>query len=181
MAHEPIACPHYVALNGSRRCVSYVDGGGCQREDTFMCTEWLRKNSSARALKPATPAASTPQATQAATATDLFGQLVRAQPSNTRTDSKPSRSLPSPSSAQPPSSFTRPITEEEIKALEERGVELCVRAETVSELWLVPAYTGSARNEMTFRDAATIAAVCAAFPGAEVTTFKQSQKKGALK
>jgi hypothetical protein len=89
--------------------------------------------------------------------------------------------LPSPSSAQPPSSFTRPITEEQIRALEERGVELCVRADAVSELWLVPAYTGSARSEMTFRDAATIAAVCAALPGAEVTTFKQSQKKGALK
>jgi len=74
--------------------------------------------------------------------------------------------------------FARPITEEQIKALEERGVQLCVRTDAVSELWLVPAYTGAERSEMTFRDAATIAAVCAVFPGAEVTRFERQSVRG---
>jgi hypothetical protein len=74
--------------------------------------------------------------------------------------------------------FTRPITEEQIKALEERGIELCVRTEAAGELWLVPACTGAGRNEMTFRDAATIASLCAVFPGAEVTRFERHAMRG---
>jgi len=73
--------------------------------------------------------------------------------------------------------FTRPITEEQIKALEERGVELCFRTEAVSELWLVPRYTRTERNEMTYRDAATIASMCAVFPGAEVTRFHRTSTR----
>jgi hypothetical protein len=177
MALDPsIECPHYVALAGTRRCKSYLDGGGCRREDTFLCTEWLRKNPSQRVQQLSAPAPSAPLASSAA-ATDLFGQVVRAQPSNTRLEGKPlGSSAPLPVQTAP--AFTRPITERQIKALEERGIELCVRSDAVGELWLVPAYTGAERNEMTFRDAASIAALCAVFPGAEVTRFEHRPRRG---
>jgi hypothetical protein len=167
-----IECPHYVAIAGTRRCRSYLDGGGCAREDTFLCTEWLRKNPPQRATKQSTPMASPPQVPAAST--DLFGQVVRVQPSSTSGESKRSRTSAIPLPAQTAPSLARPITEDQIRALEALGIELCVRADAIGELWLVPAYTGAERNEMTFRDAATIAAMCAVFPGAEVTQFHRA-------
>jgi len=166
-----IECPHYVAIAGTRRCRSYLEGGGCAREDTFLCTEWLRKNPSQRATKQSTPMASPPQAPPAST--DLFGQVVRVQPSGTPAESKLSRTSAIPLPAPTAPSLARPITEDQIKALEALGIELCVRTDAVVELWLVPAQTGAPRNEMTFRDAAAVAAMCAVFPGAEVTQFRR--------
>jgi hypothetical protein len=44
----------------------------------------------------------------------------------------------------------------------------------IGTLWLVPAYTGAKdRKELSYRDAATLTTICAAFPGAQVTTFRQ--------
>lgn len=34
-------CKYYLAAEGSRRCVSYLDNGGCSRQDQFMCPAWL--------------------------------------------------------------------------------------------------------------------------------------------
>jgi len=167
-----IECPHYVAIAGTRRCRSYLDGGGCAREDTFLCTEWLRKNPSQRATKQSTPTPSAPQAPAAST--DLFGQVVSVQPSGTPAESKRARTSGIPLPAQTAPSLARPITEDQIKALEELRIELCVRTDAVGELWLVASYTGVERNEMTFRDAATVAAMCAVFPGAEVTQFHRA-------
>ena len=39
-----VTCPTYEPVAGSRRCSSYLSNGGCAREDTFMCVEWLRAN-----------------------------------------------------------------------------------------------------------------------------------------
>ena len=164
-----IQCPHYAAAPHSRTCASFVSGGGCTRPDIFMCTEWVRKN-------PTRGASTLPTMPSPPTATsvpgDLFGDGVRAQTRPAPEPPAPRKSLPIASAKASEQPFTRPITEEQIKTLEERGLELCVRTEAAGELWLVPAYTGSERNEMTFRDAATIAALCAVFPGAELTQFR---------
>jgi len=167
-----IQCPHYAPAPGSRTCVSFLSGGGCARPDTFMCTEYVRKNP---ARHVSTPPTITPRPPTAAPAPrDLLGDVVRAE--GPKSAPLPSRtSLPIATRMGAPA-FTRPITEEQIKALEERGVELCLRTEAAGELWLVPAYTAAGRNEMTFRDAAAIAAMCAVFPGAEVTRFSRGEK-----
>lgn len=39
-----ITCPTYEPVAAGRRCRSYLDNGGCSREDQFMCVEWLRAN-----------------------------------------------------------------------------------------------------------------------------------------
>jgi hypothetical protein len=109
-----------------------------------------------------------------AASTDLFGRVVHVQPSSTPKERKPFRSSAVPLPAQSAPSLARPVTEDQIRALEERGIELCVRTDAVGELWLVPSYTGVERNEMTFRDAATVAAMCAVFPGAEVSQFRRA-------
>jgi hypothetical protein len=158
VAHERIACPHYVAPHGSRRCESYLDGGGCARADTFMCTEWLRKNG-----RPNHAATLPVQRT-------LFGDVTQVVAAKA-TKALPVVQAKESAKAIEPQPFTRPISDAQIEALEQRGIELCVRSAVADALWLVPAYTHSGRNEMTFRDAATVATVCAVFPGAEVTRF----------
>ncbi len=169
-----IQCPHYAPAPGSRTCVSFVSGGGCVRPDTFMCTEYVRKNP-ARGVStpPTTPM--TPPVT-ATVSKDLFGDVVRAE-ERPKAAPLPPRTSVATTSQTGAQAFTRPTTEEQINALEERRVELCVRTEATGEVWLVPAYTGAERNEVTFRDAATIAAVCAVFPGAEVTRFERRRQE----
>ena len=55
-----------------------------------------------------------------------------------------------------------------------RGVEVCLATEGCGEVWLVPEYTGrDDRKEISVRDAATLAAVCSAFPGARVTSYER--------
>lgn len=165
-----IQCPHYKPAPGSRTCVSFLSGGGCARPDTFMCIEWVRKNpraqsASALSTKPVAAAKVHEQPQR-----ELFGQSGRA----------PAPAMPKEHPAHlkaqgpvPTVVLARPITVEQIAALESRGVALCLRSESVGELWLVPSYTGAARNEMTFRDAATIATMCVVFPGAEVAKFER--------
>lgn len=37
-------CPDYEPLPGSRRCRSFIAGGGCSRPDHPVCVEWQRAN-----------------------------------------------------------------------------------------------------------------------------------------
>ena len=37
-------CPHYQPVPDGKRCAHYLDNGACDREDEFMCVEWLRLN-----------------------------------------------------------------------------------------------------------------------------------------
>lgn len=65
------------------------------------------------------------------------------------------------------------LDEEQLAALEARGLEVCVQSEgVVDALWLVPRYGDGGRTEMTFRDASTLAKLCAAFPGTRITRFE---------
>jgi len=69
---------------------------------------------------------------------------------------------------------------EEITSFKALDAEVCIACDA-GEIWLVPEYTGRReRKELSLRDAATIAAISAAFPGATVTSFevgKENQKK----
>jgi hypothetical protein len=37
-------CPDYEPLPGSRRCRSFIPGGGCSRPEHPVCVEWQRAN-----------------------------------------------------------------------------------------------------------------------------------------
>jgi hypothetical protein len=39
-----LVCPDYEPLPGSRRCRSFVQGGGCSRPEHPVCIEWQRAN-----------------------------------------------------------------------------------------------------------------------------------------
>ena len=68
----------------------------------------------------------------------------------------------------------RNLTDEDVASFKALGVEVCLATEDCGEVWLVPEYTGrDDRKEISVRDAATLAAVCSAFPGARVTSYQR--------
>ena len=62
----------------------------------------------------------------------------------------------------------------ELKAL---GADVCISSPSIGELWLVPNYTDEDRRELSVADAATLTAVCAALPGAQVVSFKERKRR----
>jgi hypothetical protein len=56
---------------------------------------------------------------------------------------------------------------EDLASFQALGVEVCVVSPTLGEIWLVPAYTGAERREITPEHAMTVAALVRAFPGAQ--------------
>ena len=67
------------------------------------------------------------------------------------------------------------LTTADIASFKALNVEVCLATEDCGQIWLVPEYTGRAdRKEISARDAATLAAVCSAFPGARVTSFEKT-------
>lgn len=164
------ACPHYDPPAGGRRCRSYLDGGACGRPDEFMCVEWLKANGHA-VPPPLAPTAPEPES-PAAPNRDLFGAPV---PPTERAPDKPALTQtagPAPSSKDVP--IVRNLTDEEIASFKALRAELCLRSEDVGEIWLVPEYTRTGRKEISVEHASTLAAICAAFPGAKVVSFEPS-------
>lgn len=178
-------CPHYAPLPGTRRCRSYQDGGTCARADLFLCIEWEKRN---RHRLPSTGdhadevvaagvtvATSEPPAPR--TPTDLFGNPA---PELALPKAKPTRAIPCPTSSPHVGSDqeTRPpprgLTTEDIESFKALNVEVCLRSEALGEVWLVPAYTGRDRREITPEHAATICRVLEAFPGSRVVSIEKS-------
>lgn len=62
----------------------------------------------------------------------------------------------------------RQPAKEQIADFRSYGVEVRFRLESGQEFWLVPAYTGRDRVELTPEDLERLATVMEAFPGAEV-------------
>ena len=190
-SESEFTCPHYAPVPGTKRCQSYQDGGTCARPDFFLCTEWEKRNrhrlpvarrddngAAADAANGPHPA---PQALPVPT--DLFGNPAPelAPPKETR---KP---VPTPAPAavtanatedRPPSRPLRGLTTEDIESFKALGVEVCLRSEAFGDVWLVPAYTGGDRKEITPEHAATICRVLEAFPGSEVVAFEKNPKPG---
>ena len=128
-----------------------------------MCVEWLKANGHAVPPPLASPAplpAAPPSVDR-----DLFGApLPTPEPAST------SRSGPDPTSKDVP--IVRNLTDEEIASFKALRAEVCLRSEDVGEVWLVPEYTGAERKEISVEHASTLAAICAAFPGAKVVSFE---------
>ncbi|CAM4542983.1 ABM domain-containing protein [Myxococcus xanthus] len=73
--------------------------------------------------------------------------------------------------AEAPLSGLRGLTDADIASFKALGAEVCFASEAYGEVWLVPAYTGQARKELTPEHAATLVRVLSAFPGSRVLSF----------
>jgi len=73
--------------------------------------------------------------------------------------------------------FREPVTSEDVQALASRGYHIQLEGFGDQPLWLVPELTHSNRLELTYRDAATLANILAAFPGAHVQDLKPKDTK----
>jgi len=170
-ASSEFTCPHYAAVPGSKRCQSYQDGGTCARPDFFLCTEWEKRN---RHRLPATKVSP-----DKAVATDLFGNPLP-EPEPNPVPARDQHSVPPPTPASPAAAEAedrpppRGLTTEDIESFKRLNVEVCLKSEAYGELWLVPAYTGQDRKEITPEHAATICRVVEAFPGSRVVSFEKS-------
>jgi len=95
----------------------------------------------------------------------------------------PKPSLPTPPVAIAPKSEApiididqlRGFTTDDIESFKVRGLEVLLRSETYGDLWLVPAYTGQPRTEITPEHAATLARVMSTFPGSHIVSFHQTK------
>ena len=164
-----ITCEKYVRGEG-KRCRHYLANGSCELPDELMCVEWLKANGH---RPPAAPAVPRPK--------DLFGNPVADKPAV----SKPTpKALPVLASDGEPRSAIdaapqidvdqlRGFTAGDIASFKALGVEVCLHSEAYGELWLVPAYTGRPRKEITPEHAATVMRVLSVFPGSRVTAFEK--------
>lgn len=140
-----ITCPKYVRGDG-KRCLHFKASGACALPDEFMCVEWLKRNPAptTHALAPS-PAALPPPVEPALPLEDETAPTVE----------------------------LRGLTTEDVASFKALGVEVCLKSEAYGELWLVPAYTGRPRKELTPEHAATVLRVLEAFPGSQVLSFEK--------
>jgi len=179
-----ITCEKYTRGEG-KRCIHFQQGGTCALPDEFVCTEWQKHNGpNKRALPivaaPAVEAASVvvEPPKPLAPARDLFGNPValHAEPPK----SKPVESAITAAPPRPASEPTvdvdqlRGFTTEDIESFKALGVAVQLHSETYGELWLVPAYTGKPRKEITPEHAATVMRVLSVFPGSHVVAFEKT-------
>ncbi len=193
-AGAAVTCTRYEAVPGTRRCKHYLQGGACSLPDEFMCVEWLKANghrappplpplSEAPAPAPApvpvavAPSGPPPRSGEPPVARDLFGRSLPPAASP-RNPARPERDTPRPrGEAAPDVPVFRNLSDEDIASFKALGVEVCFATEACGEVWLVPEYTATAgRKELSVKDAATLAAICTAFPGARVTSFEKTDK-----
>jgi len=169
-----ITCAKYTRSEG-KRCVHYVSNGACALPDEFMCVEWLKVNGP----KPAADAPNPSPVVETPTpqARDLFGDPIA--PSAEPPKPKPAAvvaHIASKPGAEPTIDVDRlrGFTTEDIESFKALGVEVQLHSEIYGELWLVPAYTGKPRKEITPEHPATVMRVLSVFPGSHVVAFEKT-------
>ena len=189
---DGVTCELFEAPAGTKRCSHYVGRGACGLEGEFMCTEWLRVNGhpSHKSLPLVREAAPEPPPAKPPVERDLFGNPIEpprpaAKPrvvAEVPRSPAPVRAQPAPAVEEPTGAplIVRTLTDADVAAFEKLGVEVCLQTASCGELWLVPSYTHTpGREEISIHDAATLAALCAAFPGSQIVGFTPSPRKSA--
>ena len=164
-AARSYTCPHYDPVPGGKRCRHYLDNGACSLPDELMCTEWLKANGHE---VPPVPA----RGKDSSSELDLFGNPVQAAPPPAREGTKPPLRRESTDVSEAPP--LQALSDEDIASFKALGVEVCIESEACGSIWLVPAYTGADRKEISVEHAATLALICSVFPGARVVSFERS-------
>lgn len=155
---ERLTCEQYVR-GQANRCQHFLVNGACSLPSEFMCREWLKINNH-RPLPPAK---------------DLFGNPLPDPPAKKQVKPRPvvpAIKPPLPAVHQP----TVPrwgLTTQNIESFRALKAEVCLWSQANGDLWLVPAYTGQPRKEITSDHLATIAQVLDAFPGSRVVAFEK--------
>ena len=166
-----------------KRCLHYVPNGTCALPDGFMCVEWLKRNAPPQGHVRSLPVlvASEPRLgghDQPQVERDLFGNAVSPSASSTKSP-VPSLAPVKPAVTPVPSievSDLPGMTAQDIQSYRELGLEVRFRAEACGDVWLVPAYTGQPRQEITPEHAALILRVLSVFPGSLLVAFERSAK-----
>lgn len=178
-----ITCEKYTRGPDGKRCIHFHQGGTCALPDEFVCTEWQKHNGpNKRTLSVVAPALVVEAPAPKSVARDLFGNPLPeiAQPAaKASTPPAPMALAPKPDAdAQPTVDVDqlRGFTTEDIESFKALGVEVLLRSETYGEVWLVPAYTGRERKEITPEHAATLARVMSVFPGSHIVSFEKTAK-----
>ena len=181
-AKTGILCKKYVAISGQKRCMYYTGNGACSRKDELMCSEWVRKNPNLAAIQiqgdntagptqpageqqtgqavPAAPLPATPRVrTGGMGVYDAAGALLAvptgSQPAGPAT---PLRNRLGPDWLSP----------DEVAELAKSGKEVNFEVSGLGSIWLVPAYTESSRQELTYADARFVLAVREVFGKAQI-------------
>ena len=196
---DSIRCPDYKAEKGSKRCQTFGSDRSCSMDSHPVCEEWLRVNPD---ILPANEDAATFIANHPDYVKDVVDgrhfrlgwrarilQLSRPgspvtpaappQPEPARARQSPPEPLPASLAPPAPAGERSPLwpTEADVVAFGSLGLELRIGSPTLSEdLWLVPAYTGKDRLEMTAHDAIAVCRIVTAFPGSKVAdVIRQTQ------
>jgi hypothetical protein len=169
-----VSCETYVRGEG-KRCLHYGAGGACALPGADRCSEWLKANGRSARVDGSSPIAAVPApAASAPPPRDLFGHALPAPPRGVAPSPSPAPGFPAPIAeprrrAAPPRSA---LTAEDVASFKALGVEVRMHSDVVGELWLVPAYTGKPRVEITPEHAMTLMHVREVFPDAQVTSFE---------
>ncbi|WP_223643811.1 hypothetical protein NVS55_08360 [Myxococcus stipitatus] len=179
-----ITCEKYTRGEG-KRCLHFQQGGTCLLPDEFVCTEWQKHNGPNKRTLPVVapaPVLEEPPAPKPV-ARDLFGNPL---PEVATPAPAPKASPPAPMTVAPRSDADatpavdvdqlRGFTTDNIESFKALGVEVLLRSETYGDVWLVPAYTGRDRKEITPEHAATLARVMSVFPGSHIVSFEKIEK-----
>jgi hypothetical protein len=181
-----ITCEKYTRGEG-KRCLHFQQGGTCALPDEFVCTEWQKHNGpnkralplvAAPAVEPAPVVVEPPKSLPPAR--DLFGNPVAlpVEPPKPKPTASAITALPSKPASEPTVDVDqlRGFTTEDIESFRGLGVEVLLHSATYGDVWLVPAYTGHDRKEITPEHAATVARVMSVFPGSHIVSFEKSSK-----
>ncbi|GAB4215620.1 MAG: hypothetical protein OHK0013_41340 [Sandaracinaceae bacterium] len=173
-----ITCAKYTRGEG-KRCVHYVSNGACALPDEFMCVEWLKANGPKPAAdaRESLPVVEAPKPEPQPQARDLFGNpaALPEEPPKPKPVAAAAPVAPKPAS-EPAIDVDqlRGFTSQDIEGFKALGVEVLLRSERYGELWLVPAYTGKPRKEITPEHAATVMRVLSVLPGSHVVAFEKT-------
>ncbi len=183
-----MTCPHDAPPPGERPCRHSLPKGACDRPDEFLCVEWLKGNGPRASVGANDPTANVVagdvDTDAASTTTGGFSHRWRSlfdhAPPGLAPPRRLARARPTalvstapPPLAPPPALLA---SAEDVATLASCYAETQLETDELGPVWLVAEPTGSERLELTDCDAAVLATVCAAFPGARVLALERTKK-----
>jgi len=188
-AKTGILCKKYVAISGQKRCMYYTGNGACSRKDELMCSEWVRKNPNLAMIQiQGNDTAGPPRPTgepvvEQASAQEPVQAVVRPRTGGMGVYDAVG-AAPAPSAGpKPPEAPTASknrlgpdwVSPDEVANLAKSGKEVNFEVSGLGSIWLVPAYTSSKRQELTFGDARFILAVKEVFGKAQIVEITKPE------
>jgi hypothetical protein len=185
-----VKCEDYTPAHGHWRCLSYVKGGSCSRDDYFMCVEWVKNNPGYELapLRPVpTPKPERKESTERRSTRDRPvepSEDESYQPPPLRAGERSGTvydlgSLGKKVAGEKRIMLERPelLTEHAIEQLSKQGYEVTVTSSNGTTITIVPSYTDADRAELTYRDARTLVMVLQVFPDATIESLRKPDKE----